>query len=118
MVTSFGPIALAVGIATVFAVLPIFASTMLVPRRPDRVKNAPYECGVETIGPTTIQFRTQFYLFALIFVIFDVEAVFLLPWAVHYRQLGLFALVEAAIFVALLLVGYVYAWRKRALDWA
>ena len=118
MVTSFGPVVLAIGIATLFAVLPIIASSFLVPHKPDRVKNAPYECGVETIGPTAIQFRTQYYLFALMFVIFDVEAVFLLPWAVHYRQLGLYALVEAAIFVGLLLVGYLYAWRKRVLDWA
>lgn len=117
MVASFGPIALAVGIATLFALIPLGISAVLVPRRPDRVKNAPYECGVETIGPTNIQFHTRFYLYALIFVIFDVEAVFLFPWAVVYQQLGLYALVEMAIFVGLLLLGYAYAWRKGALEW-
>jgi len=117
MVTSFGPIVLAAVIATIFGLLPVVASTLLIPKRPDSVKNAPYECGVETIGPTQIQFHNKFYLYALIFVIFDVEAVFLFPWAVTYRQLGVYALVEVAIFIGLLLVGYVYAWRKKALDW-
>jgi NADH-quinone oxidoreductase subunit A len=117
MVASFGPIALAVIIASAFGVLPLLISTLLVPKRPDRVKNAPYECGVETIGPTEIQFHNRFYLYALIFVIFDVEAVFLFPWAVIYGQLGVYALVEMAVFVGILLVGYAYAWRKHALEW-
>jgi len=117
MVTSFGPIALAAAIATIFGLLPLAISALAVPRRPDSVKDAPYECGVETIGPTSIQFTSQFYLYALIFVIFDVEAVFLFPWAVTYGQLGLYALVEMAVFIGLLLVGYVYAWRKKALEW-
>jgi NADH-quinone oxidoreductase subunit A len=117
MVTSFGPIVLAAVIATVFGLLPLTISALLVPRHPDRVKNAPYECGVETIGPTAIQFKNQFYLYALVFVVFDVEAVFLFPWAVTYRQLGLYALIEMGIFIGLLLIGYVYAWRKKALEW-
>ncbi len=117
MVTSFGPILLAVLVATVFGLLPLAISTAFIPKRPDRVKNAPYECGVETIGPTTVQFPTRFYLYALIFVIFDIEAVFFFPWAVAFDNLGLYALVEMAIFIGLLLIGYVYAWRKRALEW-
>lgn len=117
MVGSFGPIVLAAVIATAFGVLPLIISNLLIPKHPDRVKNAPYECGVETIGPTFVQFPTKFYLYALIFVIFDVEVVFLFPWAVVQGHLGAYALVEMSIFVALLLVGYVYAWRKRALDW-
>jgi NADH:ubiquinone oxidoreductase subunit 3 (subunit A) len=117
MVTSFGPVALAAAIATIFGLLPLAISAVAVPRRPDRVKDAPYECGVETIGPTSVQFHNQFYLYALIFVIFDVEAVFFFPWAVTYGQLGLYALGEMAVFVGLLLVGYIYAWRKKALEW-
>ncbi|MEA2638969.1 MAG: NADH-quinone oxidoreductase subunit [Chloroflexota bacterium] len=117
MVTSFGPIALAGVVAILFGLLPLVLSARFAPRRPDRVKNAPYECGVETIGPTQIQFDAKFYIFALIFVIFDVEAIFLFPWAVTFGQFGLFSLVEIIIFVALLLVGYAYAWRKRALEW-
>ena len=117
MVASFGPIIVAVLVATVFGLAPILLSSLLNPARPDRVKNAPYECGVVTIGPTEIQFKARFYLFALIFVIFDVEAVFLFPWAASYGHLGTFALVEMFIFIGILLVGYVYAWRKRALEW-
>jgi NADH-quinone oxidoreductase subunit A len=117
VVGSFGPIALAVAIATVFGLLPLFLSGLVIPRLPDRVKNAPYECGVETIGPTYIQFHTRYYLFALLFVIFDVEAVFLFPWAVAFHHLGLYALIEVAIFIGLLLIGYVYAWKKGALEW-
>ena len=117
MVSSFGPVVLALVIATAFGLLPLVVSALIVPRRPDRVKNAPYECGVETIGPTSIQFRNRFYLYALIFVIFDVEAVFLFPWAASYGQLGVDALAKMAIFIGLLLVGYVYAWRKRAMEW-
>lgn len=117
MIASFGPIALAVAVATVFGLVPLLIARALAPRLPDSVKNSPYECGVETIGPTHIQFHTRFYLYALLFVIFDVEAVFLFPWAVAYQQLGLYALVEMAIFIGLLLIGYVYAWRKGALEW-
>jgi NADH-quinone oxidoreductase subunit A len=117
MVTSFGPILLAVIVATIFALLPLAISTAFIPKRPDRVKNAPYECGVETIGPTTVQFPSRFYLYALVFVIFDIEAVFFFPWAVAFGKLGLYALVEMAIFIGLLLIGYVYAWRKRAFEW-
>ena len=117
MVASFGPIALAVVLATVSALVPLFLAGLIIPRKPDSVKNATYECGVETIGPTSVQFRAHYYLFALLFVIFDVEAVFLFPWAVAYRQLGLFALVEVAVFIGLLLIGYVYAWRRKALEW-
>ncbi len=117
MVASFGPIVIAVVIATAFGLAPILLSSLLTPARPDRVKNAPYECGVVTIGPTEIQFKARFYLYALIFVIFDVEAIFLFPWAAHYGQLGAYALVEMLLFVGILLVGYVYAWRKRALEW-
>src|SRR4051812_25919331 len=92
MVTSFGPIVIAIIVATIFGVAPILVSSLITPARPDRVKNAPYECGVETIGPTTIQFKSHFYLFALIFVIFDVEAVFLFPWAVTYGRMGTYTL--------------------------
>lgn len=117
MVTSFGPIILAAVIATAFGLLPLIISTALIPRRPDRVKNAPYECGVETIGPTEVQFHNRFYLYALVFVIFDVEAVFFFPWAVTYGQLGFYGLIEMGVFVGLLLIGYAYAWRKGALEW-
>jgi len=117
VLTTFGPVLLALVVAIVFAVVPIAISRLIAPNRPDRVKSSPYECGVETIGPADIQFHARFYLYALIFAVFDVEAIFIYPWAVAYGGLGLFALVEMALFVVILLVGFAYAWRKRALEW-
>src|SRR5919198_5262880 len=117
MLESFGPVAIFLVVAVVFPVVPLILSSFIHPKNPNRVKLQPYESGVETIGPTHIQFRTRYYLYALIFVIFDVEAIFLFPWAVAFNKLGLFALVEMALFIAFLLVAFAYAWRKRALDW-
>jgi NAD(P)H-quinone oxidoreductase subunit 3 len=77
-----------------------------------------YESGMEPIGGAWIQFNIRYYMFALVFVIFDVETVFLYPWAVAFNQLGLLAFVEALIFIAILVVGLVYAWRKGALEWS
>ena len=117
MLSSFGPIALFLIVAAIFPLVPLILARFIAPRRPDRVKLSPYESGVETIGPTHIQFRTRFYLYALIFVIFDVEAIYLFPWAVAFDRVGLFALIEMAIFIGFLLVAYAYAWRKGALEW-
>ena len=90
----------------------------LRPNKPNPVKSQVYECGVEPIGKGSwAQFNFRYYVYALLFVIFDVEVVFLYPWAVQYQKLGLFALVEMLIFVLILVVGLAYAWRKRALEW-
>ena len=105
-------------IALIFPTIPLILARLLAPRKPSPIKNDIYECGLETTGNSWIQFRVQYYLYALIFVIFDVETVFLFPWAVSYGVLGWFALVEMFIFVAVLLVGLIYAWRKGALEWA
>jgi NADH:ubiquinone oxidoreductase subunit 3 (subunit A) len=114
---SYGPVALFLIVALIFPLVPLGLSQLVAPKRPDLVKSQPYESGMTTIGPTHIQFRTRYYLYALIFVIFDVEVLFLFPWAVAFDQLGLFALIEMGIFVAFLLVGYAYAWRKGDLEW-
>ncbi len=88
------------------------------PAKPDPVKRQVYECGVEPIGGRRwSQFNFRYYVYALLFVIFDIETVFLYPWAVQYQQLGLFALFEMLVFVLILVIGLVYAWRKRALEW-
>lgn len=89
----------------------------LRPKKPNPLKLETYECGVQTVGDAWVQFRAQYYIFALIFVLFDVEAVFLFPWAVAYNQLGLYAVIEMALFLLLLLGGLLYAWRKGALEW-
>jgi NADH:ubiquinone oxidoreductase subunit 3 (subunit A) len=117
MLDSFGPVLLFLAVAVVFAVLPLVIARLVTPHNPNSVKLEPYECGVETIGESHVQFNARFYLYALIFAIFDVEAIFIFPWAVAYGGLGFFALVEMTIFILILLVGFAYAWRKRALEW-
>ena len=95
----------------------IFASYLLAPRNPTPVKQAPYECGEETIGSSSINFNVAYYLFAILFLIFDVEAAFLFPWAVILRELGFIGLIEVIVFVLVLVVGLVYAWKKGVLEW-
>ena len=122
MLADYGPLLVLLIAALVFPIGGIFASWFLGvlrlrPNNPGPVKNDTYECGMETIGSSWVQFNFRYYTFALLFVVFDIEAVFLLPWAVYFRQLQFFGLIEMAIFILILVVGYVYAWRKRALEW-
>jgi NADH-quinone oxidoreductase subunit A len=94
-----------------------FISRLIRPRNPYPAKNVNYECAEEPVGSSWIQFNPRFYIFALIFVIFDVEAVFMFPWAVAFNQLGLYALIEMVIFILILLFGLYYAWKRGALRW-
>lgn len=91
---------------------------LLAPRKPNALKDTTYECGIETVGETWVQFKAQYYIFALVFLVFDVETVFLYPWAVAFGQVTLFAVLEAILFILILVAGLVYAWRKGALEWA
>ena len=111
------PILMFLLIAIAFAGGTILMSTLIVPRRANRVKMAPYECGVEPVGTARERFSIKFYLVAVLFILFDIEAVFLYPWAVAFRQLGLYGLVEMLLFIVILMVGYLYLLKKRALDW-
>ena len=104
-------------VAIVLAVAPLVLATFVAPRKPGRTKSAPYECGVESTGDSWVQFRVQYYLYALLFVIFDVEIIFIYPWAVVWKPLGLVAFIEMAVFLAILSVGLIYAWRKGVLEW-
>ena len=105
-------------IAGIVIVLFIFFIARLIrPRNPYPEKNMNYECAENPVGTSWIQFNPRFYIFALIFVIFDVEAVFLFPWAVAYGHLGLYALVEMVIFILILFFGLFYAWRRGVLKW-
>jgi NADH-quinone oxidoreductase subunit A len=117
MLGSFGPVGLFLIVAVVFPIIPLVLSRFVSPRNPNPVKLEPYESGIETIGPTLVQFPIRYYLYGLMFVIFDVEALFLFPWAVVYRQIPLVAGIEMGLFIFLLLVGFAYAWRKRAFEW-
>jgi NADH:ubiquinone oxidoreductase subunit 3 (subunit A) len=104
-------------LAPIFPILAILIPRLIAPRKPNPLKNQTYECGIETVGDTWIQFRVQYYIFALVFLIFDVESVFLFPWAAAFDQLPLFAVLEGVLFILILVVGLVYAWRKGALEW-
>ncbi len=89
----------------------------LVPNNPNPIKNSIFECGMETIGKTWVQFNFHYYFYALIFLAIDVLVIFLYPWAVQFRQLGLASLVVVLILVGIVLVGYLYAWKKKVLEW-
>jgi len=104
-------------IGLVMAATPIVAGQLLAPRKPNDIKLSTYECGVETVGDTWVQFKVQYYIYALIFVIFDIEAIFLFPWAVAYNQLQLYMVLEGVLFILILAGGLLYAWRKGALEW-
>ena len=118
----FGRVAILLMFALAFPMLPLAVSFLfyrfrLRPDRPSPVKQATYECGVESEGSSWGQFHARYYLFALGFVIFDVEVIFLYPWAVDNAAMPLGALLKAAIFIGTLAFGLAYAWRKRALEW-
>ena len=116
--TEYLPIVILAMLALAFAVLSLSASALLRPHKPTPAKLAPYECGIEPERlPKGERFSVKFYVVAMLFIIFDVETIFLFPWAVGFRQLGLFGLVEMAVFIALVFVAYVYVWRKGGLDW-
>jgi NADH-quinone oxidoreductase subunit A len=117
MYSDYTFVGLMAAIALLFPAIPVVLARLLSPHKPTLIKNDTYECGIEATGNSWIQFRVQYYLYALIFVIFDVETVFLFPWAVSYGVLGWFALAEMFIFVGLLVLGLIYAWRKGALEW-
>jgi NADH:ubiquinone oxidoreductase subunit 3 (subunit A) len=122
VLNEFGRTAILLGFAVAFPSLPLAASFLfrLLGRRPDApdpIKQETYECGVETEGDSWVQFNFRYYLVALIFVIFDVEVVFLYSWAVAFPGRLVVGFVEAMTFIAILVIGYVYAWRKHALEW-
>lgn len=117
MFEDFLPIFVLVGITAVLIFVVLFISRVLGPFRPTKRKLMPYESGMDPIGPAVRRMPVKFYLVAVLFILFDIEVIFFLPWAVYLRQLGLFGLVEMLVFIAILLVGYVYLWRKGALEW-
>lgn len=117
MLTDFGRVFLFFIVAAIFVAAGLIVAKLIRPHRPYPDKLTTYECGEEPIGIPWIQYNIRFYVIALIFLIFEVEIVFLFPWAVVYQNLGLFAFIEMAIFLIILLVGYAYVWRKKDLEW-
>ena len=115
---SYFPVQVQVLIAIALAAGLIGASTLLGKRARSPLKDTPYESGMAPVGSARERFSVKFYLVGMIFILFDIEAVFLYPWAVVYRQLKLFGFFEMIVFVALILVGFFYVWKKGALDWS
>jgi NAD(P)H-quinone oxidoreductase subunit 3 len=117
MLTGYGALVVMVLLAIAVPVAALVVARLLQPRVASPVKYTTFECGVEPIGGAWVQYTVRYYLFALVFLIFDIETVFLYPWAVAYQQLGPVAMVEMFIFLGILLLGLVYAWRKGHLEW-
>ena len=117
MLLEYIAIAVMIAVATLIAAIAIGVGELLGPKKRSKVKEEPYESGIVPFGPGTRRMPVRFYLIAVLFILFDIEVIFLLPWAVVFRQLGLFGLIEMVIFIVILLVGYVYAWKKGALEW-
>ena len=123
MLSDWGHVGFLVLLALVFPIGGIASSWMLGvlklrPQAPDRIKESTFECGVETEGTAWVQFNFRYYYFALLFVIFDVEAVFLYPWAVSFEKVAVAGFIEVLTFLVILLIGLAYAWRKNALEWS
>ena len=110
-------IAVMIGLATLIALIAIGLGTIFGPKKNTAAKSMPYESGMNPYGEGTRRMPVRFYIIAVLFILFDIEVVFFLPWAITFRQLGLFGLIEMIIFIVILLVGYVYAWKKGALEW-
>src|SRR6186713_2124519 len=118
MLSAYIPIAIFVVVATGFALLTLVVSGLISSEKYNKVKLEPYECGIEPTTDARDRYSVRYYLVAMLFVIFDVETVFMFPWAVIVDELALFGLIEMIIFLAILVTGYAYAWKKGALDWA
>jgi NADH-quinone oxidoreductase subunit A len=110
-------IAVMVALATIIALIAIGLGTLFGPKKESEAKAMPYVSGLNPYGEGTRRMPIRFYLIAVLFILFDIEVVFFLPWAIVFRQLGVFGLIEMIIFIVILLVGYVYAWKKGALEW-
>ncbi len=117
MLLSYLPILLLVLFAAGFALTLLLLSSVLGPRRPSKEKLSTYECGIDPIGSARERFSVKFYLVAMLFIIFDIEIVFLYPWAVVLDNLKLFGLVEMVFFLGILLIGLLYVWKKGGLEW-
>ena len=117
MPQNYVPIFIFVAIVLILIPLTLAIAKLVRPEKPDKVKLMAYECGVDPIGDSRQRYTVRFYIVAILFVIFDVETIFLFPWAVQFKALGLFGFAEMMIFLAILIVGYVWIWKKGALEW-
>jgi NADH-quinone oxidoreductase subunit A len=117
MPANYVPVFIFVAIIVVAIPATLILAKLVRPEKPSPTKLMPYECGVDPIGDSRGRYTVRFYIIAILFVVFDVETIFLFPWAVQYKALGLFGLVEMLVFLAILVAGYVWIWKKGALEW-
>lgn len=117
MPSGYIPIFIFLAVAIAFPVVTILAAKLIRPSAPFQAKLEAYECGIKAASDSRGRYTVRFYIIAILFVIFDVETIFLFPWAVKYSQLGWFGVAEVAVFLVILIVGYIWAWKKGALDW-
>ena len=117
MLENYFPILVFVAVGLLVGVGPMIAGFVLAPHRPDSEKLSPYECGFEAFEDARMKFDVRYYLIAILFILFDLEIAFLFPWAVVLEEIGLFGYLAMVIFLAILVVGFVYEWKKGALEW-
>lgn len=117
MLDNYLPILIFLGMGVVFGVAPLAAGFVLGPRKPDPAKLSPYECGFEAFEDSRMKFDVRYYLVAILFIIFDLEIAFLFPWAVVLTEIGWFGFTAMMVFLAILVVGFIYEWKKGALQW-
>ena len=117
MLQAYLPILIFIGVALVMGGVIILAGRMLGPNRPDSAKLSPYECGFEAFEDTRMKFDVRYYLVAILFIIFDLEIAFLFPWAVALQEIGMFGFLSMMVFLGILVVGFIYEWKKGALEW-
>ncbi|MEW9624814.1 NADH-quinone oxidoreductase subunit A [Rhodanobacter geophilus] len=117
MIAEYWPVLLFIAVAVGLGLVLLAVGMLAGPRRPEAEKLAPYECGFEAFEDARMRFDVRYYLLAILFIIFDLEIAFLFPWAVVFKQIGIVALIEMALFLLLLVIGFAYVWKKGALEW-
>jgi NADH:ubiquinone oxidoreductase subunit 3 (subunit A) len=117
MLSDWQFIGIFVAIVAIFPGAPLLIARTISPRKPNPIKQQTYECGIETVGDAWVQFKVQYYIYGLVFLVFDVEVIFLLPWALAFDQFGWFGLGAGLLFIFLLIDGLLYAWARGALEW-
>jgi len=117
MLAEYLPVLVFLSVGFAMAIFMLILGALLSPRRPDEAKNSPFECGFEAFGDARMKFDVRYYLVAILFIIFDLEIAFLFPWAVVLDKIGLFGLISMGIFLGILIIGFIYEWKKGALEW-
>ncbi len=117
MLENYLPILIFIAIGIAIGVIPILAGFLLAPHKPDSEKLSPYECGFEAFEDSRMRFDVRYYLVAILFIIFDLEIAFLFPWAVVLDSIGMFGFISMMVFLGILVIGFIYEWKKGALEW-